>query len=85
MPWLNSLDENDKCIFLYLEKAFDTVPHTVLIRALEQYGVRGIVLNVSAGRERVKIRRTISEHVKIQIVFDKERTTTVHYLSEFSV
>ena len=37
--------ETTVCLFLDLSKAFDTLLHTVILRKMEQYGIRGICLS----------------------------------------
>lgn len=43
---LNALDKSSygMCVFLDLEKAFDSVPHTRLLQKLEHIGIRGLAL-----------------------------------------
>lgn len=70
----SSLDNGEKgiAVFLDLAKAFDTVPHGLLINALEQYGVRGVVLEVFKNylmerRQVVKIRNVYSDPLEVKI------------------
>lgn len=70
----HSLDSGKRClaVFLDLAKAFDTVPHDLLLQVLESYGVRGAVLDVFADylRDRtqsVKVGHTMSDPLKIKI------------------
>lgn len=69
---VNSLENNKKClgIFIDLAKAFDSVSHDILIRRLENVGVRGITLTLfrnylSDRLQCVKICNTLSESLKV--------------------
>ena len=44
----NSLNSKDHTINIFIDykRDFDTVNHTILIRKLEKYGVRGLTLNL---------------------------------------
>ena len=70
----NCLDNNQKgiAVFLDLAKAFDTVPHGMLIDTLEHNGIRGTVLEVfknylSGRKQMVKIRNIFSDPLDVKI------------------
>lgn len=69
-----TLDEGKKtlAVFLDLAKAFDTVPHELLLEVLHTYGIRGPVLNVLSSylidrKQVVKIGDVVSDPLKIKI------------------
>lgn len=71
---VKNLNANKKCVtvFLDLAKAFDTVPHLGLISVLQNYGIRGVSLQLlesylSERSQRVKINNTFSNDQKIKI------------------
>ena len=71
---INNLDSNQNClaVFLDLAKAFDTIPHPLLLDVLQAYGVRGVVLDVFASylsgrRQMVKINSILSEPLEVKI------------------
>ena len=43
----SSLDKNKSAVGVYidLKKSFDTINHEILIKKLERYGIRGVVLH----------------------------------------
>ena len=64
--------EKSIAVFLDLAKAFDTVPHDKLLSILDNYGVRGVVLNVFKSyltdrKQMVKIRNSYSDAINIEI------------------
>lgn len=68
-----SLNKNEKClaIFLDLAKAFDTVPHSILLNRAESMGIRGKVLEILKNylKDRVqyvKINNTLSKPLIIK-------------------
>lgn len=70
---VDSLDKGNKCIALFLDlaKAFDTVSHPVLLRIMEGYGIRGMVLDVFKHylldrTQRVRIENTLSDPLVVQ-------------------
>ena len=70
----NCLNKGKKSIavFLDLAKAFDTVPHEEILKILENYGVRGVVLDVFKSyltnrRQKTKIKNSYSDPMDIKI------------------
>lgn len=70
---LKVTDKNKKALVIYLDlaKAFDTVSHQILTQKLEQYGIRGIALDLIksylTGREQfVRIDNTFSKGRNIE-------------------
>ena len=69
----NSLDKNETAagIFVDLQKAFDTVEHSILLKKLDHYGVRGVANDLfkSYLQDRyhcVKIENTYSDYTVIK-------------------
>ena len=57
-------------IFIDLKKAFDTVNHSILLKNLEHYGVRGVPLNwftsyLTNRKQYVSVRGNISETLEV--------------------
>lgn len=57
-------------VFIDLQKAFDTVNHSILLRKLEHYGVRGTALDwftsyLSDRNQYVSVNGHTSDHLKI--------------------
>ena len=69
----HAIDKGKYClgIFLDLSKAFDTIDHDILVKKLENYGIRGVALNcfrnyLSDRRQFVIVRGCKSQATKIQ-------------------
>ena len=59
-------------IFIDYRKAFDTVPHSILLRKLERYGIRGVALDLFHSylcnrKQVVRINNTYSNEVTINV------------------
>jgi len=68
----SALNDNKRClaIFLDLAKAFDSVPHNILLSKLHKYGVRGIALElfksyINDRGQAVKIENSMSTRAQI--------------------
>ena len=69
----NTIDEgNNGCgVFIDLKKAFDTVNHSILLKKLEHYEIRGVALDwccsyLSTRKQYVSVNSHISETLQIR-------------------
>jgi hypothetical protein len=68
------MNENKYCISLFLDfkKAFDTVPHDILLKKLEKLGITGTALNwfasyLSNRTQKVEVNSTLSDSKELNI------------------
>ena len=86
-PTLSGLENGLKTgsIYLDISKAFDAVPHNLLLRKLEYYGIRdrGLMWFESYLTDRtqyVSVRNKSSKNIKVHMEFLKEEFLLRYYL-----